>query len=453
MQGLAPVAAITSNGEAPATPVVGPLVDVAAMDRTGLLCSEIAAGSLQGRIALIQRGTCTFDSKLNYAREAGAVAAVMFAAEDSPEPFSMNVGTATLPAEMIGYLDAQSIKTALAGQKELWGTVSFTLGPVASIGNRMTDFTATGPNVDLGIKPDLMAMGRDIYTATQSLDPSGEMYSASGFVTVDGTSFSTPMVAGAAALLKSARPGLTVDQYRSLLINTAGTAQGITGGVTGMQQTGGGSLDVQAALNATVTAYPVSLSFGAGGVNAAMTSRLTIANVGPGTETFTISVEPRNEMPGPAVETASVELAPGASADMPVSFVLRGTTVGPHEGYVVVSGTTTGTHIRVPYWYAATEYVPAHINVMSKITGGRRGSVQRDALKFRVLDVSGVALSGGTPEVTVTSGGGTVRRVRVYDSQVPGVFGLDVQLGLVAGANVFRIQAGDITTEVSIAGQ
>ena len=52
---------------------------------------------------------------------------------------------------------------------------------------------------------------------------SGELYDPSGYGVFDGTSFSTPLVSGAAALVKAARPGLTVQQYRSLLIDNAAT--------------------------------------------------------------------------------------------------------------------------------------------------------------------------------------------------------------------------------------
>src|SRR2546426_8457647 len=37
-------------------------------------CSPLASGSLTGRIALVQRGTCFFDTKVNNAQAAGAVA-------------------------------------------------------------------------------------------------------------------------------------------------------------------------------------------------------------------------------------------------------------------------------------------------------------------------------------------------------------------------------------------
>src|SRR5205823_1847324 len=132
----------------------------------------------------------------------------------------MGLGGATLPAEMVSYSDGVAIKQILASTPTLAGTVQFSLSSTPIVADRLTDFSAAGPSVDLSIKPELTAVGGDIYVATQKLDINGEMYDPSGYILVDGTSFSTPLVAGSAALLKGARPGLTVDQYRSLLIDT-----------------------------------------------------------------------------------------------------------------------------------------------------------------------------------------------------------------------------------------
>ena len=107
----------------------------------------------------------------------------------------------------------------------------------------------------------------------------------------------------------------------------------------------------------------------------------------------------------------------------------------------------------MPYWYAATEYVPASINVVSAITSARRGSLQRDAILFKVLDLSGVNLTNVTPELSAMSGGGSVGSVVVYDTDIPGLYGIDMRLGQVAGINVIRIQAGSIVTTVSVTGQ
>jgi hypothetical protein len=95
-------------------------------------------------------------------------------------------------------------------------------------------------------------------------------------------------------------------------------------------------------------------------------------------------------------------------------------------------------------------YNQGTLTILDSTESGRRGSLQRQAVMFRITDVSGLNLTGAHPEVTAISGGGTARGVVSYDSDAPGLFGIDVQLGPVAGTNVFRIQAGDVTVEISI---
>ncbi|MBI3471397.1 MAG: S8 family serine peptidase, partial [Candidatus Solibacter usitatus] len=366
--GLSSFVAVAGDGPVPAAPVTASIADVAALDGSGLACSPLPAGSLTSRIALILRGTCTFEIKLNNAQRAGAMAALIYAAQDSPKPIPMAVGLAALPAEMIGYEAGVAIKESLARQSPVAATVRFTPGAVATIPNRLTDFSAAGPNVDAGIKPDLMAVGGDIYVATQTLNPNGDMYDPSGYILVDGTSFSTPLVAGAAALIKSARPGLSAAQYRSLLINSAAAVQTLSGQTPGVQQAGAGLLDVQAALQSTVTAYPASLSFGAGGGDARTSRVVTITNAGANTETFVISAVPRSEGPVPTVPAGTIELAAGASLDLPVTWSGSGLAAGAYEGYLTITGTSSGTQARLPYWYAATTFTPANVTVLDAIT-------------------------------------------------------------------------------------
>src|SRR5262249_2889398 len=157
------------------------LSDVAALDGDGLACNSFPAGSLNGAIALILRGTCNFEVKLNNAQRAGAIAGLVYAAEASPDPIGMSVGAATLPAEMISFADGAAIKNQLA-QGQTLATVSFTIGPFAVPANRRSSFSSAGPNVDVSIKPDLVAVGSNVYTATQTFDRNGEMYSSNGFV-------------------------------------------------------------------------------------------------------------------------------------------------------------------------------------------------------------------------------------------------------------------------------
>jgi serine protease AprX len=79
----------------------------------------------------------------------------------------------------------------------------------------VTSFSSVGPTSDGRMKPEVCARGlSDVCAAPVS---SGK----SNYVTNSGTSLSTPLVAGVAAQLLSARPELTPMQLRDALRNTA----------------------------------------------------------------------------------------------------------------------------------------------------------------------------------------------------------------------------------------
>ena len=92
------------------------------------------------------------------------------------------------------------------------GDSVITVGAVGSDGER-SGFSSVGPTVDGRIKPDLMAMGSGVYVARSSSPTS---YGTSG-----GTSFSCPILAGAAALVLSVDPTLTPMEVLELFRQTA----------------------------------------------------------------------------------------------------------------------------------------------------------------------------------------------------------------------------------------
>jgi hypothetical protein len=303
--------------------------------------------------------------------------------------------------------------------------------------------------VDSAVKPDLLAVGTSVYTAAESSNPGGEIYSRDGYADVDGTSFSSPLVAGAAALLKSARPGLSAAQYRSLLINSATPASLLPGTSATAQQAGAGVLDMSAAVRSTLAAAPVSLSFGVGGGDANVSRTLTLSNVGTARETYLISVLPRAGAPAPQLP-GSVQLDPGASIDLPAAFTGAGLQPGAYEGTIVAQGSTSGVESHIPYWYAVGPGAAANIAVLFQQDQPRAGATVRDAVLFRVTDAAGVPLRDILPEVTVVSGGGTAGAVRSRNQFYPGVWSATVTFGPQRGANVFRVAVQDVIKDVTI---
>ncbi len=90
------------------------------------------------------------------------------------------------------------------------------VGAIDSSG-RIANFSSNGPTPDGRTKPDVVAMGVDVYTAVSfSSSENDTTYSYSS-----GTSFSCPLTAGVCALILSAHPELTPMQVREALRMTA----------------------------------------------------------------------------------------------------------------------------------------------------------------------------------------------------------------------------------------
>lgn len=93
---------------------------------------------------------------------------------------------------------------------------ALTVGSMADPGRSgffLTDYSSRGPTADGRVKPDVVAPG---YLITSVRANSGN-----GYTTMNGTSMASPFVAGLAALIYQANPGLTPAQVKSVIMATA----------------------------------------------------------------------------------------------------------------------------------------------------------------------------------------------------------------------------------------
>lgn len=428
----------------PGTPVSGPIADIAALGNDGLGCDALPPDSLTGKIALIARGTCFFENKLNNAQKAGAIAAVLYT-DDRPVG-TWTAGTARLPAMMISNQEGLALKAKIANAPDAIAELRFGGVSIPSTPGRVTGFSSRGPAVYDLLKPDLSAPGANFYTAAQSLDSRGELYNANGYTSTSGTSFSSPLVAGAAAVIKSLRPSLGMSEVRSILINTAAPLD------APLRDAGAGQLDLEAAVQARAAVSPAALYYGAGNGDFNAARELTITNIGNEPETFSFQVEPSTPFGAPDAPPATLRLQPGESRPVNIRWFAAGLGAGEHWGFLIVRGASNPVPLRVPYWYGVRDQTPRYISILEDST-----STPRAGLSFRfyvrVGDASGLAMMDTPPTVTVAAGLGSVVSVSSSDAAYPGMWRVEVRLDNLPVLNSFRVAAGSISQTVEVSGR
>ena len=135
-----------------------------------------------GKIALVARGSTTFEEKANVAQQKGAAGIIIY--NNVSGDIKMNVGDTTIAVASIRQDDGEML--AAAGTGKLSIKRSQTSGPF------MSDFSSWGPTPDLQLKPEITAHGGSILSAVP-----GQSYDR-----ISGTSMATPNMSGVTALLR-----------------------------------------------------------------------------------------------------------------------------------------------------------------------------------------------------------------------------------------------------------
>lgn len=176
-----------------------------------------AAGSMTGKIALIQRGTCGFAEKVTNATTAGATGAIIYNNTGGP-PIVMGALTATtIPSIMVSNLSGNAMRDFLVTNPSAQMTVNVPTERLTdpNFADVLNASSLRGPNDTFDVtKPDITGPGTNIYAAIGDIAPAGGV---AQFGFLSGTSMSSPHTAGAAALIRAVNPSWTPQEVKSAL--------------------------------------------------------------------------------------------------------------------------------------------------------------------------------------------------------------------------------------------
>jgi subtilisin family serine protease len=207
----------------------------------------------------------------------------------------------------------------------------------------MAGFSSQGPvDVSYRVKPDVVAPGVNVLSSIPMSYCDNDVEGCWAFF--QGTSMSSPHLAGMAAVVRSANPGWDAWQVRSAIANTAklGVLTSFTDGTTvdvNVQKVGNGLADLDAAVLAQVALTRPSVSFGAvpNTAGQSLTETVTVTNLTDGALTLPLSV---SDGPGEGaftVSPASVNLPAGGSATVTVTFTsAKGSALGNTQATLMV---------------------------------------------------------------------------------------------------------------------
>jgi subtilisin family serine protease len=292
-----PISGVVVQSDSPPAAAVPP-APAPTLRNTG--CNPFAnAAEINGNIALVRRGDCTFAVKFANAQAAGARAIIVYNSS-SAAPITMGLaGTETIPGVMITQATGNALSTA-AGLTKSGSTVQVTLdaAPDPTKDDQIVAFSSRGPgHGGTTFKPDLSAPGVAIVSAGAG--------TGNGSANFSGTSMAAPHIAGAAALLRQIHPQLSPRAIKALLLNS--TVNSNVSGDTDLAREGVGVVRVDRAAALTSYASPGGVSFGR--INpthtVARSTSVRLTDFSGKARTFSVQTVPHRSYPGVQVSCPS----------------------------------------------------------------------------------------------------------------------------------------------------
>jgi subtilisin family serine protease len=277
-------------GQFPALPTNSYLL----FDTGSTACASVSS-SASGELAIVNRGGCTFSTKVRNAIVAHAVGVVVVN-NVAGDPISMakdGLGGDNLPAVMIGLKEGAALLASGATTASAVDTLADIVSNNADV---LAGFSSQGPTTpDLLIKPDVTSVGVNVLSSITCVDkPATCPGDGTGWAFFSGTSMATPHLAGSAAVLLQLHPDWSPDQVKSALANTSDRVikDAKTGTMdVGPTAQGAGRENLSHAAAASILFEPDSASFGriSNSQNVPTPFTFTLTNTTGTSQTFSLA--------------------------------------------------------------------------------------------------------------------------------------------------------------------
>jgi minor extracellular serine protease Vpr len=306
-------------------------------DTKSTSCTSVSSGA-SGKLAIVNRGSCTFSTKVRNAIAAGAVGVVVIN-NVAGDPIAMamdGLGGDNLPAVMIGLKEGAALRTSGATTADATDVLQDIITTNADI---LAGFSSQGPTTpDLLIKPDATSVGVNVLSSITCVGKSITCGGEGSWAFFSGTSMATPHLAGSSAVLLQLHPDWTPDQVKSALANTSDRV--IQDAKTGMKDVGptaqgAGRENLTHAAAATIFFEPDSASFGnvSASNNTPTSFTFAVSNTTGANQTFSIAAS--KFTPSTSASLVPFDVGTTTSGDSRISF--------PASVTVPANGTTTLT--------------------------------------------------------------------------------------------------------------
>ncbi len=356
-------------------------------DLGGLGCRSLPPGSAPDKWVLVQRGTCTFTQKIGHVRQAGGWGALVYnrrGAEEGPdEPLrSPSVGGTEIPSYFVSRNTGLVVKEALSGAEVV--EVEFHASKPSErelTPFELSSFSSVGPSLEYGVKPEISAIGQGSYAATQN-DLPGQFelnmftvtsFDLSGFTFSSGTSFSSPRVAGVAALAKQVNPEWEPADVKSAIVTSGERVANLV--PLSVMERGGGHIDTVRSMSVSLIATPSTLSWENVLIDkpTGLERTLRLENITDEFQGVTVSLALAGSESPQVVEVIpeQFDLAPrdGIDVSLKVEFSPPPGDFGSFEdinGDVVIelADESAGEELRVPVWARVINAPPVQGSVL-----------------------------------------------------------------------------------------